>query len=100
MKIAVTVTEPVLGGVGRVQVPVVEAIAIAVHDAKPPPPAKKSTDPGAEVVIFKTGEAPTGVDVPPPCNVTVIVELALPIIIVSCLTPTAEAPSVALTVWI
>jgi hypothetical protein len=95
---ATNVSDPVEFGLGRVHVPVVEEIEIAVQAEIPNPPELKSTEPGTEVVIFKTGEAPTGVEVPPPCNVTVIVELALPIIIVSCLTPTAEAPSVALTV--
>ncbi len=55
VKIAVTVTEPVLGGVGNVQVPVVDAIAIAVHEGRPPPPTKKSTDPAIEVVMLRTG---------------------------------------------
>jgi hypothetical protein len=66
VKVASKVTDPVLFGAGNVQLPVVAAMAIAVQAGNPPPPIVKSTLPACEVVIKRTGLAPTGVEVPPP----------------------------------
>ena len=94
---ATRVTVPVLFGAGNVQVPVVTDIAIAVQAGSPPPPIVKSTLPDCEVVIARTGFAPTGVAVPPPCSATDIEDDALFTVMVNCLCPVLLCESVAIT---